>query len=100
MSKLEPGMLARVKPPRPPAIFQWEYDQSNELIVMVEERKPHPKTGEPMWTLTKEFVVVNPRTGTRYVTNGVVERCLVPINPGDGQDEILRIAGLPVKETT
>lgn len=88
-----PGVLCRVKPPK--TIPKWEYDQVNERIVQLVRLDPNGK-----WEFTPHLVVREPaKNGSwLHIIQGAVPSCLVPINPGDGQDEILRIVGLPNKE--
>lgn len=101
MSKHAPGVICRVKPPRPPAIPKWEYDQTNEQIVVLGE-PTYTDGGLKGWVIKPELKVVRELgEGIKAITQiyAAAESVLVPIDPGDGQDEILRIAGLPVKET-
>lgn len=97
--KHAPGVICRVKPPK--NIPKYEYDQTNERIVVL-VRPMATDGGLKGWKIDPALMVHTP-LGRGYSLDsridGVAESCLVPIDPGSGQDEILRITALPHKET-
>lgn len=97
--KHAPGVICRVKPPK--WIPKWEYDQTNERIVTL-VRPGHTDAGLPAWKIDPKLKVSKklPFGATfESLILAVAEICLVPIDPGTGDDETLTWAPVPGKVT-